>query len=166
MLEDSPFPFVRCLDCGFGYMNPIVDPAKTEILTEGIAEMRQYAIEHMAKRGRTARPNQQLREILKVKSEGAFLDVGCGLGRQLEMASPFFARSEGIEVCRTTAAYCRQAGYTVYDRPLEDLDLPASSYDVVFMGQVIEHLVDPRRNCEIVYDLLKGGSNPGTEGQP
>ncbi|MBI4489875.1 MAG: methyltransferase domain-containing protein [Deltaproteobacteria bacterium] len=154
-LLPTPYDLVECTSCGFRYMNPIIDPQKTTILTQGISRLRSEVIKDPQWVTRHERMTQQVREILRLRDKGAFLDVGCGLGRHLRLAKKHFERAEGIELCKVSLEYCRAAGLQVYGDPLETLNLTAASYDVVLMNQVIEHLSDPRTTCQEVWRVLK-----------
>ena len=153
----NPYVYVECSDCGFRYMNPIIDPDMTTILTSGISDYRQTVLANPREPHVRKRMTQQMREILAIKSGGAFLDVGCGLGRHLGLAAERFTRAEGIELDSASVQYCRESGLTVYDKPLDQLALPHGEYDVVLMNQVIEHLTHPEKVCREVFELLKSG---------
>lgn len=156
-LKPTPYVFVECEDCGFRYMDPIIDPETTSILTEGISQQRQTVIKDPQWEKRHQKMTQQVREILAIKQEGSFLDIGCGLGRHMRLLPPSFSRVEGIELDKVSLAYCREAGLNVYGEPLEKLHLPANTYDAVLMNQVIEHLVDPRAVCAEIFRILRPG---------
>ena len=156
-LKPTPYIFVECEDCGFRYMDPIIDTNNTSILTEGITQLRQTAIKDPKWKKRHQKMTQQVRDILAIKQDGVFLDVGCGLGRHMHLVLPHFSRVEGIELDSVSRAYCQESGLNVYGDPLEDLHLPADTYDVVLLSQVIEHLVDPKIVCAEIFRILKPG---------
>jgi 2-polyprenyl-3-methyl-5-hydroxy-6-metoxy-1,4-benzoquinol methylase len=153
----TPYIFVECVDCGFRYMDPIIDTESTSILIEGISEQRQAVLKDPKWEKRHKKMTQQIRDILAIKQGGHFLDVGCGLGRHMSLALPYFSRVEGIELDSVSRAYCLEAGLTVYGEPLEMLDLPADTYDVVLLNQVLEHLADPKGVCAEVFRVLRPG---------
>lgn len=156
-LNPNPYIFVECEDCGFRYMDPIINPETTSILTDDISSLRQTVIKDPKWEKRHQIMTQQVREILAIKQEGNFLDVGCGLGRHMHLVQPYFSQVDGIELDQVSLNYCREAGLNVYGEPLETLGLPANTYDVVLLNQVIEHLVDPKAVCAEVFRILRPG---------
>ncbi len=156
-LKPTPYNFVECVDCGFRFMDPIIDTESTPILTDGISQQRQIVIQDPKWAQRRHKMTRQIRDILALKRGGCFLDVGCGLGRHMHLASPYFSRVEGIELDEVSRVHCLEAGLEVYREPLEDLHLPADCYDVVLLNQVLEHLADPRAVCAEIFRVLKPG---------
>jgi SAM-dependent methyltransferase len=136
-------------------MNPMVDPARTDILSQGISTIRETVARDPGMDRQMRRRTRQVREVLGLGRGGALLDIGCGLGRHLFQLKDHFARAEGVELCATSVQFCRERGLTVYDVPLEEARLPESSYDVVMMSQVLEHLPDPRGTCREIRRLLR-----------
>lgn len=87
------------------------------------------------------------------------LDVGCargGLGKNLLRQRPDLV-VEGVEINPSLA---REAGgiyHKVYVAPFEKADLPKNAYDLVVMGDVLEHLYDPWEALNRVKIVLKSG---------
>ncbi len=156
-LGPTPYIFVECEKCGFRYMDPIIDTQNTAILVEGISEQRQTVIKDPKWEKRHRKMTQQVRDILAIKQEGSFLDVGCGLGRHMSLVLPYFSQVEGIELDNVSRAYCHEAGLKVYGDPLEELNLPSDTYDVVLLNQVLEHLADPTAVCAEIFRILRPG---------
>lgn len=89
--------------------------------------------------------------------KGRLLDVGCALGDFVEVARDSGWDAEGVEISKYAAAEARSRGLRVYTGVLEDLRLPAGSYDVITLYDVIEHLTDPVRTLREVRRLLAPG---------
>lgn len=88
---------------------------------------------------------------------GSVLDVGCASGGLLAALGDRAGRSEGIEVDPAAAARAEQFADAVHVGPIEDLDLPAETFDVVVLGDVLEHLVDPATVLARIRTLLVTG---------
>lgn len=95
------------------------------------------------------RPNQLL----------DFLDVGCFDGKLLDrLARESTWKCTGIEPNSVAAEKARNKGHEVYDATVVDaaLDIPADKrFDVIFLGQVIEHLDDPHVALRRLAGLLR-----------
>src|SRR5262249_58448582 len=64
----------------------------------------------------------------------------------------------GIDISAEAADYCpRRRGLRVLAGPLDRRSFPPNSFDVVLMGDVIEHLSDPVGTMGVVQGLLRPG---------
>ncbi len=156
-LGPNPYTYVECATCGFRYMDPIIDPQKTTILRDGISKLRETDIKNPKLEKRHQKMTQQVREIIAHHKGGNFLDIGCGLGRHMQLATPYFDSLEGIELDKISRKYCQGIGLKVYGESLERLNLPSNKYDVILLNQVLEHLVDPKNLCLEVLRILRPG---------
>lgn len=87
-----------------------------------------------------ARLIQQTRQLVPT---GRLLDIGCGTGKLLEQARPYF-QCHGLEPSEYAATEVRSRGFGVIQATLEDAPLePDDKYTVVTMDSVLEHLTDP-----------------------
>ncbi len=80
----------------------------------------------------------------KVKPNGKFLDVGCGNGQSIYWANKRGFKAEGIEVNERTAQYAQKQGLKVFNGFLENANLEKDFFDIVFLGELIEHVTNPR----------------------
>lgn len=89
---------------------------------------------------------------------GKLLDVGCAMGFIMDEAHKRGWQVEGLDVSAFATEYVtRTFGHQTYNAPLTSLDLPAESYDMVTMYDVIEHVPDPKANMQAIARLLKPG---------
>ncbi len=87
-----------------------------------------------------ARLIQQTRQLVPT---GRLLDIGCGTGKLLEQARPYF-QCHGLEPSEYAATEVRSRGFRVIQATLEDAPLESDDkYTVVTMDSVLEHLTDP-----------------------
>jgi 2-polyprenyl-3-methyl-5-hydroxy-6-metoxy-1,4-benzoquinol methylase len=73
------------------------------------------------------------------------LDVGCGVGAQLDMFKALLPSAEcyGVEIGELAVRKTRSKGHTAYHGRFEDIDLPQGYFDIVYSSHVIEHVEDP-----------------------
>lgn len=86
------------------------------------------------------------------------LDVGCAYGYFLDVARERLEATElvGLDVT-PEAEGIRERGYRFHHGFVEDVELPEAHFDLVFMGDALEHVRDPNR----VADRLAGVLAPG-----
>jgi 2-polyprenyl-3-methyl-5-hydroxy-6-metoxy-1,4-benzoquinol methylase len=88
---------------------------------------------------------------------GRWLDVGCGNGTYLVQLARRGWTAEGVEFDPAAAAVAARAGFTVRVGSLEQVGYPDSSFDVVSMSHVIEHLPDPVGTLTECRRILRPG---------
>lgn len=91
--------------------------------------------------------------------KGSILDVGSGPGLFLAMGAKLGWRAKGVEPSLKAVLYSKQElGLDVDNIFLnEDTALSLGQFDVVHMGEVLEHLSDPDGMLKITHSLI----NPG-----
>jgi 2-polyprenyl-3-methyl-5-hydroxy-6-metoxy-1,4-benzoquinol methylase len=86
---------------------------------------------------------------------GKWLDIGCGTGTFMTLVRARGIESEGIELTRERRDVAlRETGGPVYDQPLEDLDLPPSSFAAVTLINVFSHLTSPTETLTCIRRVL------------
>lgn len=145
----------RCPACGHMQLDPM--PSEL-LLTVGYADaVSADYIEEEAGQRETAR-----RALARIEAHrpgrGALLDLGCWVGFLLAEARVRGWRATGLEPSAFASAYARDVlGLDVITGELLTTPLPARSFDVVTMGDVVEHLPEPRAALERVRELLVPG---------
>jgi len=139
---------VRCPDCGMVSL-PLEDAPP--VAYEDAADP--YYVEQAEQRIANAH-----RLLDLVPSGGRLLEIGCACGFLLLAARERGFTAEGVEMSAWASAHARdQYGLDVRTGNLESLALPAGSYDVVVLADVIEHLTDPRRTLRDIHRVLRPG---------
>lgn len=161
----------RCRHCGLGY---VADPPSAE-------ELERFYADHYYARGSVAASGglgyhvayTELEPGLK-RMYGEFLerverrhpghrfdrvlDVGCAYGYFLDVARERLGARElvGLDVT-PEAESIRERGYRFHRGFVEDVPLPESHFDLVFMGDAIEHVRDPLRVADRLSAVLAPG---------
>jgi len=88
---------------------------------------------------------------------GRLLEVGCAGGWLLEQARERGWDARGVEVSAAAVAHARSRGLEVFHGEIADADLPADCFDLVYLGDVLEHVPDCRAALVQVARVLKRG---------
>lgn len=157
------FTLVRCRNCGFVYINP--RPTVEEIggfypetyssndsETCGLAGFKIHGV-HWEK-------TMELRaqQLLRFKSGGRLLDVGCSTGLFL-----VYMRSRGWDVrgveprADAVRAAREKFGLDVVAGYIEDAPFAPDSFDAITLNHVFEHVHDPRGLLKSIKKLLAPG---------
>lgn len=90
------------------------------------------------------------------RPEGAFLEIGCAGGAALAEARQAGYEAIGVELSPEMAEWGREhLGLDIRAGTLDDHHFPDCSFDVVFMGDVIEHLPNPFAALVHIRRVLK-----------
>lgn len=106
----------------------------------------------------TTVPTYKQKKLLKYLSQrpvGTFLDVGCSSGELMYLAKKLGYHVIGVELNARTVNIARQNGLKVYQGTLDSLDLSPGSLDIIHMGDLLEHVPDPRALIDQAKKLLK-----------
>ncbi len=93
--------------------------------------------------------------VAKTKPGGRFLDVGCSSGQVMYWARKRGLVPSGVEINKRTADIALANGFPVFNGFLENAPFEKKSFDVVFLGDVIEHVNNPREFISEVVSFLK-----------
>lgn len=161
LFESYASPVCQCRDCGLMFRNPIPPVSilrqvysEHYFLGEDTAEGRKR-VEQM-KRATARLYLDQLRDYTPPSGRSRLLEIGCGNGELLLEASLLGFEVAGIEVSPYAAsvANARLGRECVMCGTLEDAELPAASFDVCVLSDVIEHVADPVEMLTRVRRLL------------
>mgnify|MGYP002623821425 CR=1 FL=1 len=99
-----------------------------------------------------------LRRLADLGLSGRLLDVGCSYGAFLELAAERGWQPSGVELSEKACAYARrERNLELVQGTLEGASLPASTYDVVTLWDVIEHLERPLETAREIHRVLAPG---------
>lgn len=111
----------------------------------------------LVSRSRTQRIERLCRE--RAASAHRFLDVGCSNGElSLYLGSILNAKEMyGIDISKEAVESAEEKGITAYKLNMDEENLPFEDnfFEVVFCGEVIEHLFDPDHLLDEIYRVVK-----------
>jgi len=157
------FEIVRCGGCGLVYMDP--RPAPREMAgyypqtfcghenPEGeLEDLKIHGTPWERVMAVRARP------LLRRKSRGRLLDVGCSAGLFLLYMKSRGWSVSGVEPRESSARTARERfGLDVFHGYFEEAEYPSGSFDAVTMNHVLEHVYDPGAAVRRVSGLLAPG---------
>jgi 2-polyprenyl-3-methyl-5-hydroxy-6-metoxy-1,4-benzoquinol methylase len=151
---------VRCVGCGLVYVNPRSRVADLDVhYNSGASSRVEYYLDAEVADRRTFAGILKLAARL-APGRGALLDVGPCTGTFLVQAREAGFEAHGIEINAGAAQYCRERlGLDVRAGVLTSESYPESSFDLVAMGDVIEHVPDPLATLSAVARVLKPGGH-------
>ena len=104
-------------------------------------------------------PDERTRKALdflaKERPQGKLLDVGCSNGKLMYWARARGFSPSGVELNKRTADMAAANGFRVHNGFLEACPFEKGSFDVIYLGDVIEHVNSPRDFIETCKSFLK-----------
>lgn len=95
----------------------------------------------------------------KVSPPGQLLEVGSAGGWLLKHAGERGWTVRGVELSADAVAKARALGLEVFEGDLLDAALPADTFDLVYLGDVLEHVPDCRATLAEVARVLRPGGH-------
>lgn len=162
--RDVFFPAVQCGGCGVRFLK--VQPAG-----HSLANM--YSETYFEEDFRCGRSdvaydredvfrveNQGLLEDFeRLRRPGNFLEVGCAAGWLMKHAAERGWTPRGVELSSSAGAHARSLGLDVFEGDLLGAALPSDAFDLVYMGDVLEHVPDCLMVMAEVARVLKPGGH-------
>lgn len=151
---------MKCENCGLLIIDP--QPGWEELSAHYPKDYHAYLLKgskitaFLREFGLRNRVKSILRKVAVQK--GKLLDVGCATG---DFLYAFQANSHwevmGLEIVPEAASVAREKGLAIIEKDLEEANLAHSTFDVITLWDVLEHMPNPAKVLQIGYDLLKPG---------
>jgi 2-polyprenyl-3-methyl-5-hydroxy-6-metoxy-1,4-benzoquinol methylase len=149
-------PVVECRRCGLVYINP--RPNGSEVLNDYQAVVDELYIQELEGRVLTFRRHlRPLERIVGSPNGKRLLDVGCHVGVFVDVAQQRGWDAWGVEPSRWAAQQAQAHGLKVINGTLLTSSFEDTSFDVISLWDVIEHVLDPRAELHKAYQLLRPG---------
>ena len=154
------FPAVECGVCHLRFLR--VQPS-----IEGLAEL--YGSSYFERDFRCGRSESDyfsedafreenrglLDEFARLMPPGRLLEIGCAGGWLLKHASERGWAARGVELSTPAVEHAHGLGLEVFRGSIEDARLPSATFDLVYMGDVLEHVPDCRSTLLEVTRVLR-----------
>jgi len=149
--------FSECSDCGFIFMNPMIDYESIAAFYRDYPGTAGYTRKAEKK---VRRAKGRMKRLSKIVAGGNFLDVGCNAGFVVEEARKVGFRSYGIDLSEEGIAYGKEhfPANTFYAQSIEEAVSALPQFDLIYTSEVLEHVLEPDSFIEHIARLLKPGS--------
>ena len=96
-------------------------------------------------------------ELLATLPKGRFMDVGCGNGQVVDVASQLGWDAMGLEIDPEAVLSARRSGLNIVEGSYEKLSEYKQEFDCIFCSHVLEHVHDPRNMLAKLKSAIKIG---------
>lgn len=158
------YRLLGCQDCGYLAMFPQPsDEDLARIYGENytlMQESREAKLHFAALKQMTARKYLDLIGRYRGRSSGQLIEIGCGSGDLLAVASSMGYEVTGVEYSPHSCTEARErlgGRGEIIQGEIGIVADRAGSYDVCVLSDVIEHVRDPRGFLNQIYELLVPG---------
>lgn len=159
----SAFEIVRCLNCEVAFLNPrptrqsIAEFYKNAAYQPFLSTQSNLSLwDRLYRWVRVYTIRSKRKKIEKLKTGGLLLDVGCGTGEFLNEMQSSGWQVTGLEMDREAAEFAEKTYHlNVFRGDLSASSFAGSSFDVITLWHVLEHLPNPKESLKQAKDLLK-----------
>jgi SAM-dependent methyltransferase len=159
-LGDQEFDLIRCEKCGLIRVEPM--PGLDDIRRMYNKQYFEKDFSCGVRKGTYLETNRvkEYRETLEAlkehKPSGTLLEVGCAAGSFLNYARRLGYQVKGVDISEWAAKTGReQFGLEIYIGRVVEVGLPSSSFDLIFLGDILEHEPKPVEFLSELKRLLK-----------
>jgi ubiquinone/menaquinone biosynthesis C-methylase UbiE len=149
---------VECRNCRYRFVSP--RPSQDEI-AGSYSDTAFYDGWIQDEAGRRTMWAKRLQLLKRIGSGSRVLDIGAGIGTFLELGRDRLGWDVvGTEVSTSAISLARdRSGLELLLGRVEDLQLPAASFDLVTLWHVLEHVPSPAQTLKLCHSLLKRGGH-------
>jgi ubiquinone/menaquinone biosynthesis C-methylase UbiE len=156
----APFTLLRCPACRFRFVgDPLSDDElkiyyREHYATEGEENYRRIQRDN-GRRG-AARLERMARRMGRSIVGQQAIDVGAGYGYLVQALRDRGVDAVGIDPSESCVSYgCEKLGIPLSQRSLEEVEADGQRYDIVTLGDVIEHISQPVELLSACRSILK-----------
>ena len=156
--SDRGLSIVKCKSCDLIYTNPRAKDAEQNYFGDATTFFNEARLIFTGKKvnHRDRNYEYEIKKIKEIKKSGKLLDIGTNMGFFLRKAREFGFDTEGVEPSPSLSKIAtEQWGLKIHTAFLEDADLPPSTYDIITLIDVFEHVTNPKELLSTCHTLLK-----------
>jgi SAM-dependent methyltransferase len=151
VLREAPVRLLQCTECKLVFAAQFAD----------LAQMIEFYESYYSNDDLVFHPlnEKRIHEILaRVEARvgvGRVLDIGCGSGHLLQAARSRGWQVCGIEISASALQHLQTLGIDAFAGDLLDAQFPPDSFDLIYLSEVIEHVLTPRQWLGEIRRILK-----------
>lgn len=155
LMRKHDFHYSQCTHCNFIFVNPRPEANELAEWYRSHSSFRKHQGAKDLLEWSGTNPQKYERKILnELKPSGRVLDIGCGYGYNILLFQQYGLECHGIEPDIVAAEDCFEiTGVKPFVGTFEDYQADAK-FDMIFLNQVIEHVLDPRAWIKKIRNLL------------
>lgn len=159
LLNKDGFDLYECKKCSLVFVNP---QPKQDFLKDKVYSFESGYQSNKAKDLSRVKITKSYKKIFdylnKNNIKGSMLDIGCSNGEFLFHAKKYGFQVTGIELNKRTAEIAIQNGINVHIGTIDTVSLN-QKYDCIFLGDIIEHVTDPKSFLSKCSSLLNNNGH-------
>jgi len=149
--SSKPYSLLRCNNCENIFVDPL--PSMDE-LNDIYKNSYSYDLHSLIQNEKAYRAKKFAEYIIKLGA-GNVLEFGCMFGHMLDELTRKGIKNTGVEINKKAAELCIGKGLNVVNTTLEEfVKNNKNKYDTVVMSHVLEHILSPQKQLEIIKTLL------------
>lgn len=154
------FEMRECLDCSVGYTNPLVAGNEHEVgnqnssTTDYRMMMSYYEIQSALAKEKAPLMRDYWKSIIG-REPKSILEIGCGTGQYFEAWKDLGMKWQGVDVNSDMLAFCQSKNMPVMS--FEEFIKTDEKYDVIFLSQCFEHILEPYEFLNKIRKFLAVG---------
>ncbi len=151
--RDLFFDIFQCQSCGLGFVNPMPTPQELEAFYQHNYYQNNKQLGYNAPYGSLEKGLKKtyehiIKRVQLLSRKTTFpsvLDVGCAYGYFLDCAKESMSSTirVGIDLSQEAEKNISKKGHYFLKGHFQNVNIPFSSFDLIFMGDVFEHFPDP-----------------------
>ncbi|MEI6296929.1 MAG: class I SAM-dependent methyltransferase [bacterium] len=155
LLKKDGFSVFKCQKCDLSF----VFPQPTPDMLRGSVYSGKYQANKIAELKKVALDSKKIRIIDYIKANiqkgKKILDIGCSNGEFIFKLKEIGYECFGVELNKGTYEIAKNNGLNVQNCILEEAGFKDSFFDVIFLGDIIEHVADPDNFIRECRRILK-----------
>ena len=160
---DKNYDILKCVNCGFMFVDPLPGDDILNDIYGGSDYFDNYYFQDTAQHNYLEgmkTPSRAIKKSVELlrryKRSGRVLDVGCAGGRFIKHARDEGFDCEGVEPNGSMAAFLRdELGVSVKNMKIEDAIYDDKCFDVIHLGDAIEHIAGIEKSFYLCSKWLK-----------
>lgn len=155
LLKKDGYDLYKCPTCALVFVYPL--PAQEHLIATEYSDEAKYQAHKktdLTVSVQVVKAKVAFTLTLLPKPPAKLLDVGCSSGEFMYLARARGYDVHGVEVNPRNARIARGHGLAVTEGELKHASFPPHSFDVINLGDVIEHVTDPRDLLERCFNLF------------